>query len=144
MAIFHPWSTIAIDVILFPLNRPDDIRLFHLRSVNSHCFCHFSDFRHIANPSQEHSYLLYRTYMNLIRFYSPLSMDLIPAWIKKIKRCWPNPLLSTMIDQSRVFMFRRHFRERSRSCLWGKTRILRWGAFLLGGRYVSIEIKRKR
>ena len=49
----HPLGAIAVDTVLFPLNKPDKIRLFHPKWVNSH------PFRHPLNLLKSHFTLLY-------------------------------------------------------------------------------------
>ena len=36
----YPLGAIAVDIVLFPLNKLDKIRLFHPKWVNSHAFGH--------------------------------------------------------------------------------------------------------
>ncbi len=48
----HPIGAIALDIVFFPLNSPDYIRLFHPVGIYTHTFGHF---------------------LNLLKFHSTLS-----------------------------------------------------------------------
>ena len=52
----RPIGAVALDIVFFPLNAPDYIRLFHPVCVNTHTFGHF------LNLLKSHSSLLYVVY----------------------------------------------------------------------------------
>lgn len=40
LTVAHPISAVALDIVFFPLNNVDNIRLFHPERVNTHTFGH--------------------------------------------------------------------------------------------------------
>jgi len=47
----HPIGAVAVDILFFPLNKVDDMRLFHPVRVNAHVFGHSLNLLKFHAPS---------------------------------------------------------------------------------------------
>jgi hypothetical protein len=51
LTMAHPIGAVAVDILFFPLNKVDDIRLFHPVRVNAHVFGHSLNLLKFHAPS---------------------------------------------------------------------------------------------